>query len=295
MTAYEYACRLEGLIGACTFPLSADKIPLTGYSWPEIIAKVPVDIRWAGYYDNPIAIVTNRLCCIDFDDHADTNTVPYYQSLCLHKPDALKGLYIERSKNGGIHAVGYQNEYMQAKGKQYNYMTRIDGRRMGVEVKIGVHYFCSYPTPGYMPIGKTLVEMIETGQLSKVSDHWNVDANQEKKTIREQWRRTRRDNEDGDVSGVQDPGYEDFLAEQWSDKYQGSTGRHNGAGMLAKQLYASGCSRTTIKHALDRYWDKMTRKPRRGELEEAVEGASNLAGFEKSPNGWILSRWRYRR
>jgi hypothetical protein len=294
---FDYVARLERVLGPSTFPLAEDKVPMAGYSWPEVVAKVPLEIRWGKIYkDRPAALVTSKLCCLDFDWHDDKNTVPYYDHLLEHEPRALAGLYVERSKHNGVHAVGWQNPWMQARAKQYMYPVIISGKKLEVEVKIGPHYFVTYPTPGYTPISDTLADMLEAGTLATMQEHWNVDVAAEKREIKERLSRPRlraHGEATGDVDQVNEQGYEEFLAEQWLDKYRGGTGRHNGAGMLAKQLSASGCSKTMVKNIIEKYWRRIkTREPRKGEIEEAVDGCDDIAGFTKTGNGWILTRWK---
>ncbi len=300
---YNFAAKLESLLGVqCTFPLAAQKVPLgefgekqTGVKLYNNVAVWPIARRWAyQYWNNPLAINCTKLACIDIDWHDTNNATPYYEYLVKEHPEFLEGLYIERSKNGGYHLVGFQNSYMRNYGKEYNYMVMINGKKHNIEIKIGKErYFLSYPSAGYTPIGKTLVEMLENNELKEISDHWNTNCSQIKKNVKNSYYRPTLCVADslGDVKADSPEGYEQFLADTWLNCYTGWTGRHYAAGMLAKQLFASGCSAETIKNSVTRFWSFMDREPRKGEIEEALKDASDLSEFEKHSNDFILSKW----
>jgi hypothetical protein len=301
MTVYDYAFRLEQLIGPCTFPLGEGKKPIPGYRFSKMFqSKVPIHIRWAEMNrNNPMAVTLGKLCCIDFDWHGDHNTVPYFEWLIDNKPEVLDGLYIEGSKNGGIHAVGWQNEYMKTKSRQYDYDVLISGKWLNVEIKIGENrYFATYPTPGYTPITNTLVEMIQSGELKEVHSHWNKDCRDIRRTNKTRCKKVKpnRDANYGDITPASDDEYKQFFINSWVKSYATGKGRHYGAGMLAKQLCASGCDLDLIRTAVTDYWSLMDRAPRKGEIDEAINGASVLGSFEKHSNEWIMDRYkRYRR
>ncbi len=304
----EYSARLEKALGeSCTFPLSSGKIPHKEFGKDRLLCGLADDLyhkvetlshaqRWAIQYSNdPMAITTKRFCCIDIDCHDDKDATPYFYYLIEHKPEIFDGMYIEKSVKGGFHIVGFQNKYMKAKHRQYDYLVRINGKLLGIEIKIGRHYFLSYPSKGYTPLNKTLVEMLEAGELKEMSNHWNVDCGEIKRSAKMASLKPKMYDTSGfgDIKANSPEGYAEFLAEQWVLSYAKNEfgGRHYGAGMLAHQLYISGYSIELITESVKKYWSMMDREPRKGEIEEAIEEAPELVEFVKHENDWIMAKY----
>jgi hypothetical protein len=120
--------------------------------------KYTFEGMWNNWLDCDIALVLNKLVCVDFDRHGGSpNGGDYYDMLMNKCPDIFKNSIIERSKSGGIHA--YFKWTLDLYNQEWKLPVIMEGKQIIIEIKTGRRLAFCYPSKNYKLIQNSFEDM----------------------------------------------------------------------------------------------------------------------------------------